>query len=156
MRIGIISEGAADIAVITNIVKGITGLDINDIVPIRPQLKFDNTHMAHLDPQSHGGWSLVKQECTDRNRIDQFLSLVDSKYVVIHLDAAEADQYGITVPPKDSVDYCIQLRNLIVGQVNTWLENNYSENIIHAVAIQETEAWILVLYKRERSCLVNK
>jgi hypothetical protein len=155
MRIGIISEGPADIAVITNILKGVTGIDSNDIVPIRPLLKFDNTHLAHLDPGSFSTWSLVKEECVERKKIEQFLSLDDSTHVVIHVDTAEASNYGITLPSKKDHNYCETLRELVVEKINEWLENNFPNKILYAIAIEEIDAWVLVIYDKKVTCLVN-
>jgi len=154
MRIGIVSEGPADIAVITNILKGVTGLDTNDIVPIQPRLKYDKTHLAHLEATSFSTWSLVRQECLERKKIEEFLSLEDSTHVVIHIDAAEANLYEVNIPEKDYHNYCNTLRKAIVDKIKEWLDNNFPDIILHAVAIEETDAWVLAIFETRTSCEV--
>lgn len=154
MRIGIVSEGPADTAVITNILKGVTGMDTNDIVPIQPRLKYDKTHLAHLDATSFSNWSLVRQECMERKKIEEFLSLEDSTHVVIHIDASEASLYEIEIPPKDYHQYCTTLRQAVVDKIKSWLDHNFSEIILHAVAIEETDAWVLAIFETRTSCEV--
>jgi hypothetical protein len=155
MRIGIISEGPADTAVITNILKGITGLDSNDIVPLRPRLKYDNTHLAHLDPDSHGSWTLVRQECVERKKIEEFLSFEDSTHILIHIDSAEAALYGITLPEKKGHAYCEKLRALVINKIHQWLEFNHLEEVIYAIAIEETDAWVLTIFEDKETCFIN-
>ena len=151
MRIGIISEGHADRAVITNILKGLVGIDSSDIEPLRPIDKFDETDKANNDPLIFGGWSSVKAECETRRIIDEFLSIEGQDFVVIHIDTAEAGHYGITSPSKSSGTYCEELRVLVVLQIDKWLNKEMDEVILHAVAIEEIDAWILPIYDKHNS-----
>ena len=48
MRIGIIAEGRADIAVIKAVVKAITGIDGSDMYAIRPKEILDETDGEEL------------------------------------------------------------------------------------------------------------
>lgn len=151
MRIGVISEGHADRAVITNIIIGITGIDRVEIVPLRPIYNLDETDKALLNPDYFSTWSVVKEECEKKHQIEGFLAFDDQDFVVIHIDSAEADQYGIIRPDRKSQSYCDELRNLIIKQINTWLHDDYSDNILYAVAIEETDAWILTIYDKKDS-----
>jgi hypothetical protein len=146
MRIGVISEGHADRAVITNIVIGITGIDLNDIEAIRPVYCYDETDKALLNVQTFSTWSVVKEECERRELIDGFLAFEGQDFVIIHIDTAEAEYYGITRPDKNSKTYCDDLRALVIKQINTWLKDDLSDSILYAVAIEETDAWILTIY----------
>ena len=150
MRIGIISEGHADRAVITNILIGITGIDSSDIEPLRPTDKFDQTDKSSKNKLSFGGWNAVQEECETRQLIDEFLSIEGQDFVVIHLDTAEADQYNIKRPVK-SESYSITLRNLVIDQINLWLKSDISETILYAIAIEEIDAWILPIYEAKDS-----
>ena len=40
-------------------------------------------------------WSVVKEECQNGQVIDRFLAFESQKFVVIHIDSAEADHYGL-------------------------------------------------------------
>lgn len=154
MRIGIISEGHSDRAVIENIIVGITGLDPSNIVPIRPEYSLDATDMANIDPNTFSNWTLVKKECQDREKIDIFFSIEDQDFIVIHLDTAECEGYFATESPeitaaqrpaKDN-NYCVNLRKLVVDEIDTWLGNNDIDKILHAVPVEEMDAWLLAIY----------
>lgn len=150
MRIGIISEGHADRAVITNILTGITGIDSSDIEALRPTDKYDLTDKSAKSKLSFGGWNAVQEECETRNLIDEFLSIEGQDFIVIHLDTAEADQYNINRPVKSDF-YGIILRNLVIDQINIWLKTDISESILYAVAVEEIDAWILPIYEARDS-----
>ena len=151
MRIGIICEGVSDRAVIENVIIGITGLDTSDFEPLRPQDNFVETDIAAMDPNLFSTWSVVKKECEEREKIEMFLQMDGQELVVIHLDSAEADAYGIDRPHKKDANYNETLRNLIVAKIDEWLENEYLESILHAIAIEEIEAWILTIYEKNDS-----
>jgi len=148
MKIGVISEGHADRAVITNIIMGATGIDISDIEAIRPIYNLDETDKAKVNPQNFSTWSVVKEECESRELIEGFLAFEGQDFVVLHIDSAEADEYGILRPDRKSETYCKELRSLIIQQINTWLDGGLSDNILYAVAIEETDAWILTIYDK--------
>lgn len=156
MRIGVISEGPADRAVITNILTGLTGIDISDIEPLRPKDKRDETDKAISDPLVFGGWGAVKEECETRKQIDEFLAIEGQDFIVIHLDTAEADQYGITRPNKNDSTYCLELRERVISQINTWFNEDLSDQILYAIAIEETDAWILTIYEKKDSLKAAK
>jgi hypothetical protein len=152
MRIGIISEGHSDRAVITNILIGILGLDSSAIEPLRPIYKKDNTDKANIDPQTFSSWSIVKEECETRELIDSFLAIEGQDFIVIHLDTAQADEYGINRPDKKSDNYCSILRSEVIKQISEWLKVDLSSNLLHAVAIEEVDAWVLTIYEAKQSC----
>jgi hypothetical protein len=145
MRIGIISEGHTDRAVIVNLLRGLTSIDSNDVVPIRPIDNFDETDIAALPPETFGSWTNVKNECEDRGKIKSFLSIEGNDYVIIQIDSAESDQYGINRPVKNP-DYSTILRSLIIDKIREWLQNEFEENILYAISIEEVEAWMIVIY----------
>jgi hypothetical protein len=146
MKIGVISEGHSDRAVIENIIVGITGLDRNDIVALRPIYTTDETDKAFIGTKAFSTWSVVKDECEKRELIDGFLAFEGQDFVVIHIDTAEAEHYGILRPAKKSADYCIELRALVVQQIESWLNKGMSNEILFAIAIEEMDAWILTIY----------
>jgi hypothetical protein len=146
MRIGVISEGHSDRAVITNIILGITGLDKSHLIALRPIDTLDETDKAIRDPKTFSTWSLVKKECEKRELIDGFLAIEGQDFIALHLDTAEAEQYGIKRPGDKSL-----LRDLVVNQVNSWLKKDLANNILYAIAIEETDAWILTIYDKHDS-----
>ncbi|MDJ1472719.1 hypothetical protein QNI19_03075 [Cytophagaceae bacterium DM2B3-1] len=157
MRIGVISEGHADRAVITNILIGLLGIDESDIEPLRPIYALDETDKAlRADPRTFGSWSSVKEECEKRELIDGFLAIEGQDFIVIHIDTAEASEYGITRPDKRENNYCEELRALIIAQINTWLEIDISNHILYAIAVEEIDAWILTIYEKTDSTKTAK
>ncbi len=151
MKIGVISEGHADRAVITNIITGLTGIDRSNIEAIRPIYNYDETDKALISAKAFSTWSVVKEECEKRELIDGFLAFEGQNFVVIHIDTAEAEMYGIKRPDKKSATYCEELRELVVKQINTWLKMEMSDQILYAVAIEEIDAWILTIYDQNDS-----
>jgi hypothetical protein len=155
MRIGIISEGHADRAVITNILIGHQEIEKDHIIPLRPSLTTDETDKAHIAAEAFSSWTVVKKECEERELIDAFFAFEGQDYIIIHLDTAEADQYGVDRPAKTET-YCEELYLLVREEIAKWLEGNYLDNILHAIAIEETEAWLLPIFQsRDSTGLAN-
>lgn len=155
MKIGVISEGHADRAVISNILIGITGIDINDIEPLRPIYNLDETDKAILNPQNFSSWSVVKEECESKKLLEGFLAFEGQDFVVIHMDSAESNEYDVIRPnmPK-SDEYCENLRNEIINKINSWFDDEtLHDKILYAIAIEEIDAWLLTIYEQNKSCL---
>ncbi|MGJ1481372.1 hypothetical protein [Sphingobacterium multivorum] len=146
--IGVISEGHADRAVITNILKGTLGIDDSNIRALLPINKLDETDRSRVkDIEEFGGWTSVKNECIEKKIIRQFLAMDGQDFIVIHLDTAEASQYGINAMPSKNDNYAENLRSLIVDLIDGWLEEQeIVKTILHAVAVEETEAWLLTIH----------
>jgi hypothetical protein len=153
MRIGIISEGHSDRAVISNVLMGLLNNDISDIVPLRPMYEKDETDKSLNDPHTKSSYSVIKEECESKELIDGFLSIEGQDFVIIHIDTAEADRYGVERPDKRDKDYCKKLRQNVIEQINTWLADDYSEKLLCAIAIEEIDAWVLTLYEDRDSTL---
>ena len=150
MNIGVICEGHTDRVVIENILKGLKGIDSSQIVQLRPQSDFDETDLADMPIDSFGGWSAVKDECESRIKIDEFLSLEGNDHVVIQIDSAESDDYNVSKPVKNAA-YSTILRSDIIAKIDEWLNGLPSEKVLYAIAIEETEAWILTIYEQRSS-----
>lgn len=152
MQIGIIAEGKSDVAVITNVLKGVVNIDTSDIFPLLPELEFDETDLYEMRIEQFSNWTLVKESCENREKFDVFLNSVDEeRYIVIQIDTAERFNSGYDIPKpikprKDFNNYSEELRNNVVEKINFWLQYQYSNKLFYAVAIEETEAWILPLY----------
>ncbi|RLJ72510.1 hypothetical protein [Pedobacter alluvionis] len=157
MRIGVISEGHADRAVILNIIKGVTGLDDSDIKAILPIRALDETDKARLKAKEEfGGWSSVKNECEKRTLIDEFLSIEGQDFVVIHLDTAECHEYGVQRPNKKENGYSKKVIELVIDQVNSWLGAISKNSFLYAIAVEETDAWILPIFESKDSSTIYK
>lgn len=144
MRIGIIAEGRSDQAVILNILQGKIGIDSSEVNFLRPDLSKDAT-----DEAKFGGWTNVKNDCINKEKFDCYFALEGNEYIVIHLDTSEAQDYNVQRPPdrnRKTANYSIQLRNSVIDKITEWLNNQYSDQLLYAIAIEETEAWILPIY----------
>jgi hypothetical protein len=159
MRIGIIAEGKADCAVITNILTAKLKINRDDITYIRPNLFNDETDLSPkkkfigMNPDDFSSWSLVKKECEERINFSKFFDYIDEeRYMIVHLDTDTVGEFGITKPVKiGNVNYVELLRNLVIEKINEWLENDYVDKIKYAIAIEEIEAWILCIYLNTRN-----
>ena len=146
MKIGVICEGPTDRVVIGNILKGLKNIDSAQIVSLRPNYSKDETDLADIPADAFSNWSIVKEECENRIKISKFLSIEGQDIVIIHIDSAESDEYGVSKPFKDA-NYAITLRANIVTKINEWLDNQFQNEIIYAIAVEETDAWILTIYE---------
>lgn len=150
MKIGVICEGHTDRAVIRNILKGLKGVDSSQIVPLRPDYSVDETDLSQMTDDNFSNWTLVKAECENQVKIDRFLSVEGHDFVIIHIDADCSDEYDVPKPAK-TADYSEKMRGAIITKINEWLGNNFQDQILYAVAIEEIEAWILTIYEKRDS-----
>lgn len=150
MKVGVICEGHTDRAVIAKILKGLKGIDSSQIVPLRPDYSKDETDLAVNPVDTFGSWTNVKEECLNREKITRFLSIEDHGMIIIQLDSAESHEFGVIKPTKDE-GYSTVLRERIIKKINEWLGNKFLEETVYAVAIEETEAWVLTIYEKRNS-----
>lgn len=150
MRVGLVTEGRGDLAVLVNILKGKLGLDREDVQFIRPEYDMDETDVHDQAEALRGGWGRVKRECMERGRIREFVdnAIDDEILVVIQIDTAEAHEkgYDVEMPRRDDPEYAALLRERVVERINTWLEGEGVERVRHAVAVEEIEAWVLTIH----------
>jgi len=151
LRIGIIAEGKGDAAVIRNILKGILKVDKSQFKYILPQIYKDETDLnTDTDHQEKPvGWTIVKKECIEKIEINKFLNnpVDDEKILIIQIDTAERNLKGYEVyePTKSKTQkYYNELRGNVINNIKEWLNEPF-ENIFYAIAIEETEAWLLTL-----------
>lgn len=151
MRAGLIVEGLGDHAVVSNILKGMLDLDQCDIEYLRPALAVDETDKHNLKPDHFGNYAMVIEECKKQTKINAFLNIEGNELLVVHLDLAEYHSYEITVPPnlssQDRTAACRIIHDLLVKQIDIWTQGKYKDYLCHALAAQETEAWILTIHE---------
>jgi hypothetical protein len=161
MVIGIIAEGTEDQAVIKNIIKGISkSLDLEiDVRSIRPDLKQDETD-KYQNQQTIGTFQGVKNACIgidgEREDFEKFFFLEDSVFMTLQLDTAEIENqdFKFIRPNKNNnLNYSTELRNKVIELIDGWLENNYKNELLYAIAIEELEAWCLTIYEKKDSSI---
>lgn len=149
MRVGLVAEGRGDLAVLVNLLKGALGLDFEDIQFIRPEYDLDETDIHNQPEAQRGGWARVKRECQERTRIREFVANVieDEFLVVVQIDTAEAhDQgYDVSRPARDA-GAALLLRERVIEKIEGWLEHEFRAHVRYAVAVEETEAWVLTIF----------
>ena len=69
MRLGVIAEGKADIAVIKAILKVLMGVDGSDVIQLRPSEQLDETD---LNAMNFSNWNLVLESCGDNDLLDAY------------------------------------------------------------------------------------
>jgi hypothetical protein len=159
MKVGIVAEGPADIAVLRNILHGKLGLQRKDSLALRPELSRDETDLAAdgaafgyraPTPESYSNWALVLEECRCRTKIEEFLMtpLAGERFVIVHIDTAEAHHNGYDIPRPDRkrTDYSDRLRALVAEKIDALLGSELAKGVRHAIAIEETEAWVLTIH----------
>jgi len=154
MIVGLFAEGRSDLAVITNILKGWLNIDRADIKPTLPEYDYDQTDLSVMPEEQHGSWTAVKKECQERQKINVFFDspIEQESFIVLHLDTAERHlkDYNVLEPVKNgginNEEYCNQLRGNVINKLNEWLENSHQDKIAYAIAIEETDAWVLTIY----------
>jgi hypothetical protein len=150
--IGIVAEGKADVAVIRNILKGRLGVERHETYVIRPELTTDATDGAYRAPRPEemSNWGLVLEECRQKARIADFLQdqIDEVRFVVVHIDTAEAHVGGYDIPRPDraAADYSENLRALVVARIAGLLGPELASQVRFAIAVEEIDAWVLTLH----------
>ena len=153
MRIGIIAEGFADANVIKAIVKKLLGYDGADMRVLRPEEAFDETD---LQTMNFSNWQLVLESCKDGEFLGAFFdSLEGDAILIVHVDTAERGQagYDVNEPQRtkgvDYATYSEQLRQNVIQKINALIAEPYREKVVYAIAIEETDAWLIPLFENK-------
>lgn len=154
MRVGLIAEGPADLAVLTPLVTGVLDLCRADLHYLRPQDVADETDLHRRDAATFSNWEIVREECCSRARIDEFLNSPvifegddDRRLVVVQIDTAECSlpNFGVARPPRKAANAPELLLDRVRARVAEWLGGNVNR-VVRAVAVEETDAWVLALH----------
>ena len=149
MFIAIIAEGRSDLAVLINLLKGVCNIDRSDIHSILPEYNYDETDLAQMPKSAFSTWTLVQQECQNRNKIDDFFKIEGQRHLIIHLDSDVSKEYGLTytILPETTKQDFIDLRQNIVQIIDTWLgPSTPDKRFLYAIAINSIESWLLTHY----------
>lgn len=160
-RIGIISEGVEDQGVLFSILKAF-GFNRDDIIPIRPELSMDATDL-NAPNRTIGTLQGVKNACIgedgERPDLDQFFFIENNKNIIIHMDTAEIEEQDFVFkrPIKSNNDnYSSELRASLINLIRDWLDGEYNDEILYAIAVEEIEAWVLTAFEnRDTSGIVD-
>ena len=153
MRIGIIAEGFADASVIKAVVKKLLGCDGSDIRVLRPEEAFDETDLRALN---FSNWQLVFESCRDTTFLSAFFDSLEGEAVlIVHVDTAERGLpgYEVNEPVRskgvDYTAYSETLRKNVMDKVCSLIAEPYRDRIVYAIAVEETDAWLIPLYENK-------
>jgi len=82
--------------------------------------------------------------------------------VVIHIDTAERGEanYNVTEPARtrdtDYTTYSEQLRENVKSKIQSLIPERYHEKITYAIAIEETEAWLIPMFENSKTDTATK
>jgi hypothetical protein len=149
MLIGLIAEGKTDVVIIKRIIATVLGIDSSDIRAFRPDDFKDETDKFSNSTSQFSNWTIVKEECIRRETIERFFALSDENFgFVIHLDTDRANEIGYNnyKPNKhNNLNYVVEIRQAIKARIDMWL-GPHTFNLAYAVAVEESEAWLLPLH----------
>jgi len=150
MRVGLIAEGRGDHAVLRNVLKGWLDVDPSDVQFLVPAYAHDQTDLHTMDPAQRSNWLRVRDACKGAEGIREFLTLHadDDPIVVVHIDTAEAAEKGFDVvrPDRGAPDFAETLRARVLACLDAWLPAEVVPRVRHAIAVEETDAWVLALH----------
>lgn len=151
IKFGLIAEGETDHAVIENVLIGIFNEDISDQITILQPIRD-----ATLSEQARqfGNWYNVFEYCSSEHFIDAFQQI---EYLIIHVDSdvCEEEHFGVKktddenviLPPEKLIFNIIErIKILISDSFGENFTQSYFDRIIFAIAVEETECWLLPLY----------
>ncbi len=151
MRIGVIAEGFADVSVIKAILKKIAGVDGSEVRMLCPQEQMDETDLSEMNFSS---WQLVFESCKDEDKLSAFFDGIEGEaLLIVHVDTAERGLKGYDIPEPyrtGAIDYAIyseQVRTRVIQKLEVLLPSKYRRNIAYAIAIEETDAWLIPLFE---------
>mgnify|MGYP004443934201 FL=1 len=151
MRIGIIAEGHADVAIVKAVLKAVTGIDTTEMNAIRPNETTDETDNSQL---AFSNWELVMRSCQDELLLDAFFNTLEEEaLLVVHIDTAERGNkgYDVTEPQRtghpDWQEYSQEVRRNVKAKLDGLLPEQHRGRVSYAIAIEETDAWLIPLYE---------
>lgn len=154
MKVGIIAEGKSDISVIRSVLKGSLGIDSSDTIALVPDLEYDETDKCKyaMSEDEYSNWTIVKKNCMNTSKISDFFKYIDDdRFLIIHIDTDTRFEKGYEVNEPKSLSTekdCELLYCNISNKMIEWLSDcEYINKIKFAIAIQETDAWVLPIYK---------
>lgn len=156
--IALICEGVSEVKMLTYIINRYLGDDVV-VNAYQPSLKVTHGQKKQDDD---GGWLQVLNHCKDEI-FNDIMAINDYIVVQIDTDACIQVDYGVDIYDEnhqkvtDDVLYdrvCTRIQRDLSEEVR----NKYSDKILFAICIDETECWLLPLYYEndaKKRCATN-
>jgi len=146
LRIGILSEGLTDHAVLKQVLLGFFEDDA-DLLQVNSSFPPEATGAG--EPEE-GGWTVLKQRLLEGHHR---LALQFNHYLVIHIDTDVCEEVGYDVSRRDPVTGMERdpdaLRSAAIEQLKSWLGDDFCEahgdHVLFAIAVDSIECWLLPL-----------
>lgn len=167
VTVGLISEGITDHIVIRHVISGYLNNDDILVSELQPTKDENNNY-------SSGNWDQVLKYCKSNDFRDGLIAN-PSLHIVIHLDSdvfrsqEVSEEYRFEFNKKDgtelnSEEVIHEIINVIIQAISQEVYSRFSERILFAIAVNETECWFLPFYgvknirTKEVNCLgsINK
>jgi hypothetical protein len=149
MRVGVIAEGFNDIHVIKAILKALK-IEGGLVKGIRPSEQSDE--MDALQSR-FSNWYLVFEACKDELLLSSFFDEIDDDaLLIVQIDTAERGEKGYEIPNPQRTGvvewkrYSEELRDAVRNKIELLIPEVYRRKVAYAIAIEETDAWLLPLY----------
>lgn len=163
VTIGLISEGITDQIIIKRVIGGyLNDMDVS-FTELQPRIDPDNPEIA-IDA---GNWDQVFKYCQDSD-FEEGLKANPSLHIVIHLDSdvfrtkEVSEKYRFEFNRKDGTvltteEVISEIIALLITEIGQEIYDKYTDRILFAIAVDETECWLLPFYEtgKARSKEVN-
>lgn len=162
VTIGLICEGITDHVVIKRVIAGYLG--DSDVFVSELQPKVDPNDKNKSTP---GNWDQVFKYCQSSD-FEDALKSNPSLYVIIHLDSdvfrtkEVLKKYWFDFNKTDgtvltTAEIIDKIKALLIKEIGSKIYDAYSNRILFAIAVNETECWLLPFYEtgKQRSKEVN-
>lgn len=154
MEVRIIAEGPADKDIIKAIVHSVTGTEAENIIAILPSDTVDETDRFS---GNFSNWQIVLEKIADADFWQEVMATVEGDFIIaIHIDTAERGEVGYDVNEPIRTgnvtwsQYVVELREKVKQKIESLIPDIYKDCIAYAIAIEETEAWIIPLFENSQ------
>lgn len=144
--IALICEGVSETNILTHIINRYLG-DSIVVNPIQPSLRLSNGLQKQT---TEGGWLQVLNHCSD-DIIKDIMAANDYLVIQIDTDACIQPNYDVNIYDEnnrkvsDDILY-ERVSERIRRNISADVLSKYSDKILFAICINETECWLLPLY----------
>lgn len=154
MDVRIIAEGPADGDIVKAIVHSITKVEQENIECLLPSDLVDETDRYS---GNFSDWYIVLEKISDEDFLAGAMATVQGDFIlVVHIDTAERGHVGYEVnsPIRSGnvewEQYATELRDAVKQKLEALIPNEFRDHIAYAIAIEETEAWVIPVFESLR------
>lgn len=141
VKIGIVCEGISDYRILQHITERyLRDMDAYTI-PLKPKL----TNQGAQD--GFGSWQGVLEYIKGDDQMIVEAIREGCRYVIVHIDTDVRKQYGVPEEYDSDEELHANVRNMLLSRLHPEFDSN---RLIFAIAIHETECWLLPFLTEDR------